>query len=1078
MARRTNRSGPQGRNDMTEAIQAMNAMAAAMAQQAAIQAQRDGQRDQRDEAASAAKSLNEFRRQDPPKFKGEHDPDKADLWLQEIEKIFEILHCSDNAKVEYATYLMIGEAEYWWRGAKKMMETNHEELTWEAFKNKFLEKYFPKSARAEKEAQFLKLYQGNLTIAEYAAKFESLAKHFRYFLNQIDEEYMCERFESGLRYEIKELVGPLEIRQYQVLVEKCKKVEQMKQSRLNRGVVGGPIRPQGHNDQHNRGKQHQQYKPYARPLGNARDQPRPQNGEGQGPKVPCQNQAYHVKCFRCNREGHKISECPIRPRVCYICQKPDHFANECPERKDDRAVNRNNINENVVRPTAKGRVYHINGEETPSSSELIQGECLIAGKSLNVIYDSGATHSFISLDWVDSLQLTVTSLPFDLVVTLPSTESMKCNTACLQCPLIVFDMRFNVDLICIPLKHVGVILGMDWLSSHYVLLDCARKSVIFPDPGVSRFLDTNKLNFSLKEGVRKCVSLNSVSTKLEVEVDGILVVEDFPEVFPPDVPGLPPVRDIEFSIDVTPGTGPISIAPYRMSPSELSELKNQLEDLLSKQFIRPSVSPWGAPVLLVKKKDGKSRLCIPCHVEVEVDGILVVEDFPEVFPPDVPGLPPVRDIEFSIDVTPGTGPISIAPYSMSPPELSELKNQLEDLLSKQYPLPRIDDLMDQLKGAMIFSKIDLKSGYHQIRVKEEDIPKTAFRTRYGHFEYLNKQVVAYASRQLKVHEKHYPTHDMELATIVFALKIWRHYLYGCNFDVYSDHKSLKYLFDQKELNIRQRRWMEFIKDYEFTLHYHPGKANVVADALSRKRAQLSSITLKGLELLENFRDLNLNMDSLSGKVQCGMTVVDNKLMNEIKVLQVTDEAIQGRRKLVETSKAPEFEMDPDNILWCNKRICVPDNAELRKTILDEAHKSKLSIHPGMKKQAAEYVASCLTCQKAKVEHQKPVGLLQSLDVPVWKWDSISMDFVVALPKTQKKFDSIWVIIDRLTKSAHFIPVRTTYNVSKLAEIYVAEIVRLHGIPSSIVSDRDPKFTSRLWGALHEALGTKLRLSSA
>ncbi|XP_073222503.1 uncharacterized protein [Cicer arietinum] len=548
------------------------------------------------------------------------------------------------------------------------METNHEELTWEAFKNKFLEKYFPKSARAEKEAQFLKLYQGKLTIAEYAAKFESLAKHFRYFLNQIDEEYMCERFESGLRYEIKELVGPLEIRQYQVLVEKCKKVEQMKQSRLNR---------QGHNDQHNRGKQqHQQHKPYARPLGNARDQPRPQNGEGQGPKFPSQNQAYPVKYFRSKGEGHKISKCPIRPRVCYICQKPDHFANECPERKDDRAVNRNNINDNVVRPTAKGCVYHINGEETPSSSELIQGECLIVGKSLNVIYDSGATHSFISLDWVDSLQLTITTLLFDLVVTLPSTESIKCNTTCLQCLLIVFDMRFNVDLICIPLKHVRVILGMDWLSSHCVLLDCARKSVIFPDPGVSRFLDTNKLNFSLKGGVQKCVSLNSVSTKLEVEVDEILVVEDFPEVFPLDVPGLPPVRDIKFSIDVTPGTGPISIAPYRMSPSELLELKNQLEDLLSKQFIRPSVSPWGAPMLLVKKKDGKSRLFV--------------------------------DYRHLNKVT--------------------IKNR--------YPLPRIDYLMDQLKGAMIFSKIDLKSGYHQIQVKEEYIPKTAFRTRYGHFEYL------------------------------------------------------------------------------------------------------------------------------------------------------------------------------------------------------------------------------------------------------------------------------------------------------------------------------------------------------
>jgi hypothetical protein len=122
----------------------------------------------------------------------------------------------------------------------------------------------------------------------------------------------------------------------------------------------------------------------------------------------------------------------------------------------------------------------------------------------------------------------------------------------------------------------------------------------------------------------------------------------------------------------------------------------------------------------------------------------------------------------------------------------------------------------------------------------------------------------------------------------------------------------------------------------------------------------------------------------------------------------------------------------------------------------------------MKKQVAEYVASCLTCQKAKIEHQKPAEFLQSLDVPQWKWDSISMDFVVALPKTQRKFDSVWVIVDRLTKSAHFIPRRTNYTVSKYAEIYIEEIVKLHGVPSSIVSDRDLKFTSHLWKELQDA----------
>nr|KYP32462.1 Retrovirus-related Pol polyprotein from transposon 17.6 [Cajanus cajan] len=237
-------------------------------------------------------------------------------------------------------------------------------------------------------------------------------------------------------------------------------------------------------------------------------------------------------------------------------------------------------------------------------------------------------------------------------------------------------------------------------------------------------------------------------------------------------------------------------------------------------------------------------------------------------------------MEFSIDLVPGAGPVSMAPYRMAPAELVELKGQLEDLLEKQL-----------LRGASVFSKIDLRSGYHQIRVKEGDIPKTAFRTRrfiegfskivapltqlmrkeqpfiwtdacersfdelkrrlttspvlvlpdsgepfdvycdashqgLGCVLMQNRRVVAYASRQLKDHERNYPTHDLELATVVFALKIWRHYLYGARFSVFSDHKSLKYLFDQKELNMRQRRWMEFLKDYDFQLMYHPGKANV------------------------------------------------------------------------------------------------------------------------------------------------------------------------------------------------------------------------------------------------------------
>ncbi|CAJ2651172.1 unnamed protein product [Trifolium pratense] len=319
----------------------------------------------------------------------------------------------------------------------------------------------------------------------------------------------------------------------------------------------------------------------------------------------------------------------------------------------------------------------------------------------------------------------------------------------------------------------------------------------------------------------KCVKFEKVyalfaSLKMEgeVKVEGLPVVCEFPDVFPEDVSDVPPKREVEFTIDLVPGTSPISMAPYRMSASELNELKKQLEELLEKKFIRPSVSPWGAPVLLVKKKEGSMRLCIDYR------------------------------------------------------QLNKVT------IKNKYPLPRIDDLMDQLVGACVFSKIDLRSGYHQIRVKTEDIPKTAFRTRYGHYEY---------------------------SVMPFGV-----------------------------------------------------------------------------------------------------------------------------------TNAPGVFME----------VCVPDVPEIKKMILEEGHRSGMSIHPGvtkmyqdlkklfwwpgMKRQISEFVYACLVCQKSKIEHQKPSGTL----------------------------------------------------VPKLAEIYVEQIVKLHGIPSSIVSDRDPRFTSRFWESLQEALGTKLRLSSA
>ncbi|KAK2374423.1 putative mitochondrial protein [Trifolium repens] len=349
-------------------------------------------------------------------------------------------------------------------------------------------------------------------------------------------------------------------------------------------------------------------------------------------------------------------------------------------------------------------------------------------------------------------------------------------------------------------------------------------------------------------------------------------------------------------------------------------------------------------------------------------------------------------------------------------------------------------------------------------------------------------VVAYASRQLKPHDQNYPTHDLELAAIIFALKIWRHHLFGVQFDLFSDHKSLKYLFDQKELNMRQRRWMEYLKDFDFNLNYHPGKANVVADALSRKTLYASELLMHQCGLYEKFRDLNLNVVYQKSGIRVNRIELSCELRPGIVQAQQDDVELQRR------VNHPEFSIATDGAILYEGRLCVPQDDELKRLLLVEAHKSGFSIHPGstkmyhdlkenywwpnMKAEIAEFVSRCIVCQQVKIEHQKPGGPLQPLDIPEWKWEHITMDFVGGLPRNQKGQDSIWVIVDRLTKSAHFIPVKSTYKAPQYAAIFMEQIVRLHGVPLSIVSDRDPIFTSRFWKAFQNAMGTRLKMSTS
>jgi hypothetical protein len=257
-----------------------------------------------------------------------------------------------------------------------------------------------------------------------------------------------------------------------------------------------------------------------------------------------------------------------------------------------------------------------------------------------------------------------------------------------DCEVQVQGRNLLGDLVILEIVGFDVILGMDWLSRHHASVDCWNKTVIFKPDEETEFAfhgdglssPSSILSAITRRMVRKGMQgFLAYVHDMNMEVprmEQVSIVKEFIDVFPDDLPGLPPNREIEFCIDLVSGTKPISMAPYRMAPAELKELKEQIQDLLDKGFIRPSVSPWGAPVLFVKKKDGSMRMCIDYR-------------------------------------------------------------QLNKVTVKnRYPLPRIDDLFDQLQGAQCFSKIDLRSGYHQLRIRNEDIPKTAFRTRYGHYEFL------------------------------------------------------------------------------------------------------------------------------------------------------------------------------------------------------------------------------------------------------------------------------------------------------------------------------------------------------
>jgi len=294
--------------------------------------------------------------------------------------------------------------------------------------------------------------------------------------------------------------------------------------------------------------------------------------------------------------------------------------------------------------------------------------------------------------------------------------------------------------------------------------------------------------------------------------------------------------------------------------------------------------------------------------------------------------------------------------------------------------------------------------------------------------------------------------------------------------------------------MRQRRWVELIKDYDCVIDYHPGKANVVADALSRKgKIVMNDMELKEQESIVELKKMGLRLSVGPEGSLLAQLKIRYVLRDKVLVAQQADGKVKEIKERVNKGRETSFQMLSDGLIAMGRRIYLPEDKTLKDEVLREAHEFRFATHPGstkmyrdlkdyywwpnMKREIAEFVSNCGICQQVKIEHQKPAGKLQSLSIPEWKWDDIYMDFVTGLPRGKKRNDAIWVVMDRLTKSALFLPMKMTDSVDKVAKLYVNEVIRLHGVPVSIISDRDPRFTSRLWPSLQQAMGTKLNLST-
>ncbi|GJV43546.1 putative reverse transcriptase domain-containing protein [Tanacetum coccineum] len=530
--------------------------------------------------------------------------------------------------------------------------------------------------------------------------------------------------------------------------------------------------------------------------------------------------------------------------------------------------------------------------------------------------------------------------------------------------------------------YFDVVIGMDWLSKYHARIICDEKVVHIPIDGETLIIRAQVMEKKSDEN----------------RLEDILVVREFPEVFPKDLPGLPPIRQVEFQIDLIPGAAQVAGTPYRLAPSEMQELSDQLQELADRGFIQP-IFIDDIIIYSRNKEEHADHLRIILELLNKEKlyakfskcdfWISIMQFLGHIIDSQGIHVNPAK-IEAVKNWASSTTPTEICQFLGLPgyywrfiKDFSKIAKSLTELTqkNKKYIWGENQESAFQLLKQKLYEDLilALPEGNDDFVVYCDASHKGL-----GAVLMQREKVIAYASQQLKPHEENYTTHDLELGAVV-----------------------LQHILDQKELNMRQRLWLELLIDYDCEIHYHPGKPNVVADALSQKE-RIKPLRVRALVV------------TLHPKLPSQILEAQTKA---IKEENIKAENIRGMDKAFEYSIHPGSDKMYQDL-------------------------KKLYWWPNMKAIIAEYVGKCLTCSRVKAECQKPSDLLIQPKIPTWKWERITMDFVTKLPRTSSGHDTIWVIVDRLTKSTHFIPTKATDNMETLtsyrASIKAAPFEALYG----------------------------------